>query len=54
MNIFEKRKINSQIYDIVKNLTFKNHKIKLAGSASLASQRYFSDCDFNCRVLRKI
>ena len=53
MNILEKRKINSQINDIVKKLTFKNHKIKLAGSASLASQKYFSDYDFNCRVLRK-
>ena len=38
MNILEKRKINSQINDIVKKLTFENHKITLAGSASLASQ----------------
>ena len=40
MNILAKRKINSYINDIVKNLTFKNNKLKLAGSASLASQRY--------------
>ena len=53
MNFLGKRKIDSQINDIVKKLTFKNHKIKLAGSASLASQKYFSDYDFNCRVLRK-
>ena len=53
MNILEKRKINSQITDIVKKLIFKNHKIKLAGSASLASQKYFSDYDFICKVMRK-
>ena len=48
MNILEKRKINTYINDIVKNLTFKNNKLKLAGSASLASQRYYADYDFNC------
>ena len=50
MNILEKRKINSYINDIVKNLTFKNNKLKLAGSASLASQRYYADYDFNCNI----
>ena len=50
MNILEKRKVNSYINDIVKNLTFKNNKLKLAGSASLASQRYYADYDFNCNI----
>ena len=50
MNILEKRKINSYINDIVKNLTFKNNKLKLAGSASLASQRYYADYDSNCNI----
>jgi hypothetical protein len=51
--IQEKRKINSYINDIVKKLKFKNYKINLAGSASLQSQRYFSDYDFNTNILRK-
>ena len=37
MNILEKRKVNSYINDIIKNFTFKNNKLKLAGSASLAT-----------------
>ena len=31
MNILEKRKVKPEIYDIVKNLTFGNYKLKLAG-----------------------
>ena len=50
MNILAKRKVNSYINDIIKNLTFKNNKLKLAGSASLASQRYYADYDFNCNI----
>jgi len=50
MNILEKRKVKPEIYDIIKNLTFGNYKLKLAGSASLASQRYYSDYDFNCNI----
>ena len=50
MNILAKRKFNSYINDIVKNLTFKNNQLKLAGSASLASQRYFADYDFNRNI----
>ena len=48
--LHEKRKLNSRIHDIVKKLKFKNSKINLAGSASLQSQRYFSDYDFNSVV----
>ena len=51
MNVLhEKRKLNDRIHDIVKKLKFKNSKINLAGSASLQSQRYFSDYDFNSVV----
>lgn len=50
MNILEKRKVKTEIYDIVKNFTFGKYKLKLAGSASLASQRYYSDYDFNCNI----
>ena len=48
--LHEKRKLNSRIHDIVKKLKFKNSKMNLAGSASLQSQRYFSDYDFNSVV----
>ena len=51
MNVLhEKRKLNDRIHDIVKKLKFKNSKINLTGSASLQSQRYFSDYDFNSVV----
>ena len=46
----EKRKLDSKISDIVNNLKFKNHKMNLAGSASLKSQRYYSDYDFNTQI----
>lgn len=51
--IQEKRKINSFVNDVVKKLKFKNYKINLAGSASLQSQRHFSDYDFNTTITRK-
>ena len=50
MNILEKRKIKSELYDIVKNLEIFNKPLKLAGSASLKSQQYTSDYDFNCII----
>jgi len=37
---------------IIKLLTYKKYKIQLKGSASLASQRYFSDYDLFCVVER--
>ncbi len=46
----EKRKLDSKISDIVNNLKFKNHKMNLAGSASLKSQRFYSDYDFNTQI----
>jgi len=48
----ENRKLNDRIYDIIKRLKFKNYKLNLAGSASLQSQRYFSDYDFNSMISR--
>ena len=48
----EKRKLDGKIYDIVQHLKFKNHKMNLAGSASLRSQRFYSDYDFNTQVSR--
>lgn len=53
MNVIsEKRKLNTQVYDIVKKLKYKNHKLNLAGSASLQSQQFFSDYDFNTLITR--
>ena len=50
MNILEKRKIKSELYDIVKHLEIFNTRLKLAGSASLRSMMYYSDYDFNCKI----
>ena len=30
----EQRKLNGTVYDVVKHLKFKNHKLNLAGSAN--------------------
>ena len=49
----EKRNLNISIYGIVTKLKFKNYKLNLAGSASLKSQRYYSDYDFNTLISRK-
>ena len=48
----EQRKLNNTVYDITKRLRFKNYKLNLAGSASLQSQQYFSDYDFNSIISR--
>lgn len=52
MDLLHSRKLNTYVYDIVKKLKFKNHKLNLAGSASLASQKYYSDYDFNSSITR--
>ena len=53
MNILERRKLKADLYDIVKNLEIFETKLKLAGSASLMSQRYYSDYDFNCNIKKQ-
>ena len=53
MNILERRKLKTDLYDIVKNLEIFETKLKLAGSASLMSQRYYSDYDFNCNIKKQ-
>ena len=53
MNILERRKLKTDIYDIIKNLEIFETKLKLAGSASLMSQRYYSDYDFNCNIKKQ-
>ena len=50
MNILEKRKIQSDLYDIVKNLEIFQITLNLVGSASIASQLHYSDYDFNCKI----
>ena len=50
MNILEKRKLKTELYDIIKNLEIFETKLKLAGSASLRSMMYYSDYDFNCKI----
>ena len=50
MNILEKRKLKTELYDIIKNLEVFETKLKLAGSASLRSMMYYSDYDFNCKI----
>ena len=47
----EQRKLNGTVYDVVKRLRFKNHKLNLSGSAKLKSQIYFSDYDSTQRYL---
>ena len=49
MNILEKRKIQSDLYDIVKNLEIFQIALKV-GPASIASQLHYSDYDFNCKI----
>jgi len=54
MNLLEeKRIINNIINDRIKTLQFKNYKINLVGTASLQSQLYFSDYDFNINIKKK-
>lgn len=48
----EKRKLNSDVYVFTNRLRFKTYKLNLAGSASLKSQRHFSDYDFNSMITR--
>ena len=50
MNILERRKLKTELYDIIKNLEIFETKLKLAGSASLQSMMYYSDYDFNCKI----
>ena len=50
MNILERRKLKTELYDIIKNLEIFETKLKLAGSASLRSMMYYSDYDFNCKI----
>ena len=50
MNILEKRKLKTELYDIIKNVEVFDTKLKLAGSASLRSMMYYSDYDFNCKI----
>ena len=50
MNILERRKLKTELYDIIKNLEIFDTKLKLAGSASLRSMMYYSDYDFNCKL----
>lgn len=51
MNVLEKkppRQYNDELKRLIKLLTYRNHRLELKGSASLASQQYFSDYDFFC------
>jgi hypothetical protein len=50
MNILERRKLKTELYDIIKNVEVFDTKLKLAGSASLRSMMYYSDYDFNCKI----
>ena len=50
MNILERRKLKTELYDIIKNLEIFETNLKLAGSASLRSMMYYSDYDFNCKI----
>ena len=50
MNILERRKLKTELYDIIKNLEIFETKLNLAGSASLRSMMYYSDYDFNCKI----
>ena len=51
MNILEKRKVKTEGDDIIKNVEVFDTKLKLAGSASLRSMMYYSDYDFNCKLV---
>lgn len=54
MNLLkEKRILDTYINEKINNLRFKNYKINLVGTASLQSQLYFSDYDFNTNIKKK-
>jgi len=55
MEVLESKPVASykdELKRLIKLLTFKKNKLELKGSASLTSQRYFSDYDLFCVVER--
>jgi len=46
MNVLQKRINTDEVLKLLSDLRYKNKPIELVGSASLQSQRYFSDYDF--------
>lgn len=51
MDVIQKKapqEYNDQLKKLIKLFTYKNNKLELKGSASLASQQYFSDYDLFC------
>jgi hypothetical protein len=53
MDVLEQKaplQYKEELKKLIKLLTFKNNKLELKGSASLTSQRYFSDYDLFCVV----
>jgi len=55
MDIVERKppsQYTAELKKLIKFLTYKKHKLELKGSASLASQHYFSDYDFFCFIRR--
>ena len=50
MDILKKKNINSQLYNFIELLKFKNYKIDLLGSSSYESVKYFSDYDLYSKI----
>ena len=53
MQVDEAKAQPRDIYDFVKILRFKNNKVMLLGTGSLASQQYFSDYDLFSQIRSK-
>jgi hypothetical protein len=55
MDIVERRppsQYTAELKKLMKFFSYKKNKLELKGSASLASQHYFSDYDFDCSIRR--
>jgi hypothetical protein len=55
MNVLEQKPVGhykEELKRLIKLLTYKKNKLTLAGSASLSSQRFFSDYDLSCMIQR--
>ena len=53
MDISTKREIPQSIYNIIKILKYAPYKMNIKGTASLASQQYYSDLDLFTDILEK-
>lgn len=53
MEISQKKNIPQSIYNLIKILKYEPYNINIKGTASLASQQYYSDLDLYSNILEK-